>query len=161
MDALMATLQNVFDTILGPAIIACIGAVVALGNKYIKQYLKKLDVKHELENMTRENEIKNGIMAEIKSIVVSVVGANMRIADDLKSANSDKMLTNEQSAEIKENVKKLVMASLPDSLTDDDGVLLDVMGGKERLDIIIDSMIEKCVYDYKIKKKAAESKHKS
>lgn len=154
MEVFTEALQQFFSTVLIPAIIAGGAAIIALANKYAKQYLNNLEVKHEVENMAKTTEIKNNILGEIKTIVESVVGSNMALADDFKNGSADGKLTDEQSKTIKTSVKTMVMSSLPDSLTADDGVLLKVIGGKDRLDIIIDNLIERAVYDYKIKKDA-------
>lgn len=148
---IMDTLQKFFDTALIPAIIGAGAYLLALVKKYAKKAMKQVEIKHEIENMAKMQEIKNKLLSEIKTIVDSTVGSNMQIADALKKENGG-FLTDEQSAHIKNNVTDIIFASLPQSLTEEDGVLLDVIGGWDRLNTIIASMIDRAVYDYKIKR---------
>lgn len=150
-------LQEFFNTILIPAIIAGAAYLLTLIKKYANRYVNSLEVKHELENLAKTAEIKTIILNEIRTIVGEVVGSNMQIADAAKKDNGGH-LTDEQSMKIHKTVKDVVMVSLPQSLTEKDGVLLNVVGGSERLEVIIDNMISKAVYDYKIKKVEIKNK---
>lgn len=150
-------LQQFFNTILIPAILAGSAYLITLIKKYIKIYADNLEVKFELDNLAKTTEIKNILLNEIRTIVGEVVGSNMHIADDIKESNGGH-LTDEQSSEIHKTAKDIVIASLPQSLTEQDGVLYNLIGGSERLDIIIDNMISKAVYDYKIKKVEIKNK---
>lgn len=153
MTAICEGLQQLFNTMVVPALLAGGGTIITLICKYSKRFFKNLEVKHELDKVAKTTELKNNILKEIESTVQTVVGSNMGVADDYKSRSSDGKLTDEQSKQLKINAKELILASLPDSITKDDGVLLEVIGGKERLNIIISSMIDKAVYDYNLKKK--------
>lgn len=149
---IMDALQKVFDTALIPAIMGACAYIIALGKKYAKKWADQMEAKHELDNMAKRSELKNTLLKEIKTIVDSVVGSNMQLADAKKMENGGK-LTDSQSADIRLAAEEVIMASLPESLTSEDGVLLKVIGGSDRLHIIIDSMIDQAVYDYKLKKK--------
>ena len=153
MDIIMKYLQEFFNTALIPAIVAGGAYLLKLITKYAKQYAKSLEVKHALEQMAKKTEIKTTLLAEIRTIVESVVSSNMRMADIMKKENGGH-LNDDQSAEIKAKVEKLVMIALPDDLTEDGGVLLDIIGGKDCLNAIVSNMIDGTVYDYKLKKKS-------
>ena len=58
----------------------------------MKKYLKQLEIKQELDNMAKMQEIKNKLLAEIKTIVDSTVGSNMQIADAMKKELDLKLL---------------------------------------------------------------------
>lgn len=151
MQEIFMEIWNNLNNLLVPAIVAGGTYLIALTKKYAKRYFDGLEVKRELENLAKTTEIKNTILREIETVVSSVVGSNMQIADSIKKENGG-TLTDEQSEKIRTTVKEVIMASLPVSLTDKEGVLMKVVGGQEQLDRIIDNMIEKHVYDYKIRK---------
>lgn len=153
---IMDQLQKLFDTALIPAIIGAIMYILTLIKKCVKKYLKQLEIKQELDNMAKMQEIKNKLLVEIKTIVDSTVGSTMQIADAMKKENGG-FLTDNQSIDIKNNVTEIIFASLPCSLTEEDGVLLDVIGGWDRLNTIVASMIDRSVYDYKIKRMRSNS----
>lgn len=151
MDVFIKYLQDFFDTALIPAIIGGGAYLLKLIAKYGKQYAKSLEAKHALEQMSKKTEIKNTLLVEIRTIVESIVGSNMQMADAIKKENGGH-LTDEQSVDIKNQVKELITIALPDDLTEEGGVLLDIIGGKKCLDTIISNMIDCAVYDYKLKK---------
>jgi hypothetical protein len=73
----------------------------------------------------------------------------MSLAENLKSGGNK--LTDEQVAMLQDSTKQLVYKSLPPALTEDDGAMLKIIGGKEQLDTIINTSLEQSVIDAKAK----------
>jgi hypothetical protein len=74
----------------------------------------------------------------------------MQLAEQMKELTG--YLTEEQSAQLANTAKQNVYNFLPASLTKEGEPLNDIIGGTARLDSIIETSIEKHVYEYKIKK---------
>ena len=67
----------------------------------------------------------------------------------MKEDSNGEHLTDEQAAELRKSAYNFVMNTLPPSLKEDDGILLEIIGGKDTLDALIRSMNDKYVYEYK------------
>ena len=100
--------------------------------------------------MSKKNTIRNELLVTLSEVVKAAVASNMELSDQMKQ-NGHK-LTDDEIRELNGTVMRLVMNTLPPSLTNDDGVLLEIIGGKDKLESIIKSMMEKYVYEYKIDK---------
>lgn len=147
--------QQAFD-IVKPVAGAAVAAIPVIGQKYVKKITNSIEAKNELSSLKEVNEMKTTLLKEIETIVNSAVGSNMQLADKMKE--DGQKLSEEQIEQLKESTKKMINDSLPASLVNEDGVLLNIIGGKDKLDNIIDNMREKAVYDYKISKKKNEEK---
>lgn len=143
----ISSIISITKGILEPLVLTCVGWLSVYITKCIKRYMDGIEAKNELNNMNKVNEMRSSLLKEIELNVRAAVGSNMQIANKMKSHG--KKLTNEQINELQKTVKTLVMDSLPESLTTEDGVLLKIIGGKNRLDIIINNMLETAVYEYK------------
>lgn len=141
--------EQIFD-IMKPVAITAVSSLPVFVGKYGKKALTSFEAKNELDSLCKVNETKTTILKEVETIVNSAVGSNMQLADKMKE-NGEK-LSEDQIKALKESTKKMIYASLPASLTEEDGVLLNIVGGQDKLDTIIENMREKAVYDYKINK---------
>lgn len=142
-------IKVVTDNILTPAILIIASAVIIIVKNYAKKISDSIVTKNEIDALEKIQAAKEKILKEVASAVEAAVGSNMQTANDIKASGNK--LTDEQSDELKNNAKKIALASLPTSITDEDGSLMKIIGGKEKLDIIIDSYIEKYVYEYQVK----------
>lgn len=122
-----------------------------MAKKYISRIVKSIEAKNDLDSMVKLNEMKSLLLKEIGIAVDSAVGSNMQIADKMKEMNENHKLTDEQVKELGDTAKKLIMDSLPDTLTKEDGSLMNIIGGSDKLNSIIDGMLEKYVYEYKLR----------
>lgn len=138
----------VLDHIFVPAMIALGAALVIVVKHYADKIAKSIVAKNELSNMSKENTVRNDIIKTVDEMVKAAVASNMDITKKLKE-NGHK-LTEHEIAELNATAKCLVMNTLPPSLTNDDGVLLEIIGGKDKLDAMIKNMIDKYAYEYKI-----------
>lgn len=142
------------DYIIVP-IIAAIGVAIVVVIKHrADKIAKSVVAKNELDEMGKKNTIRKDIISSLSTVVEAAVGSNMQLADAMKKSGNG--LTPEQVAELNRTAKELVLNSLPPSLTNDDGVLLEIIGGRDRLDAIITSMMEKYVYEYKLRPKVQQ-----
>lgn len=148
MEQFTIFMQDTTKTVLIPAVTVIGGAVLLLIKKYVKNYLEKLQAKAEIEQLAKMNELRNSLLEQIETIVRSFVGSNMQLAKEMKNASADGRLTDEQADELRATAKTLIWASLPTSLVEEDGVLMKMIGGKDKLEIIIKGFMEKCVYEY-------------
>lgn len=147
----MDMINEILDSVIMPMIVAGCTALFVMIRKYVKRIAEAIEAKIELEMLVKTNEVKSQLLSEIDKMVESAVGSNMQLADQMKSVGIK--LTDDQKAELQLKAKNLVKNSLPITLTDNDGVLMKLVGGPERLDNIIDASIEKFVYKYKLAKK--------
>lgn len=139
----------ILDHIFVPVMIVIGAALVIVVKHYADKIAKSIVAKNEISSMTKENTTRKELIETLNSIVESAVASNMQLAEAMKK-NGQK-LTQEQIEELNNTCKTLVINSLPLSLTEENGVLLEVIGGKEKLNAIISSMMEKHVYEYKVK----------
>lgn len=142
--------QTVMDSIAVPAITA-IGALVLLILKnFTDKISKSIIAKNKADEIEKQFSTKSLLIEQISSIVKSVVGANMQLANELKQSNRDRMLTEEQMEQLQAYAKATIMNSLPANLSDPNDELYKIIGGSSNLSSMIDSMIEQYVYEYKV-----------
>lgn len=139
----------IITNILKPLVLSGLGWLSVYLTKCAKRVIESIEAKNELENMSRVNEMRSNLLKEIETSVKAAVGSNMQIANKMKERG--KKLTDDQISELQNSAKKLIMDSLPESLTTEGGTLLKIIGGKDKLDITIDNMLETAVYEYKMK----------
>lgn len=136
------------DNILVP-VLTVIGAAVAL---YFKSYFNKLTksqiAKNDAEALEKLIEARSRIYQQVSDIVKTSVASNMQLADSMK-AKGEK-LTDEQIDELNEKAKNMISATLAPQMNDENSGMLEIIGGQDVLNQIIDGMIEKYVYEYKI-----------
>lgn len=149
-------INSLVNNVLLPLLMSLGSAILIAVRNYIKRIVKSIEAKNDLESLTKLNEMKSLLLNEIGTIVDAAVGSNMQLADKMKSDNEDHKLTEDQVNELSKAARTLIMSALPPTLTEENGSLLNIIGGKDRLDTIIDGMLEKYVYEYKIK--TSESK---
>lgn len=145
--------STIMSSLILPIILAFCGGIVFIIKRYVDKITKSITTKNEIEGMTKANELKQQLLVEVEKTVNTAVANNMPKADKYKELNNDNKLTAEQIEELKKSAHDLTYAMLPNSMTEKDGYLLDIIGNKEKLDILIYSYIEKATYDYKLKKK--------
>lgn len=138
----------VLDHIFVPVMVVLGAALVIVVKHYADKIAKSIVAKNELSAMSKENTVRNDIIKTVDEMVKAAVASNMDITKKLKE-NGHK-LTDEEIAELNETAKCLVLNTLPPSLTNDDGILLEIVGGKDKLDSMIKNMIDKYAYEYKM-----------
>ena len=151
--------SSVFDYMAVLFLVLFGGAIVTLLQKFGNKITKSIDAKNEIAALNKQSATRIQLLEELKVFVEAAVASNMQLAEKMKEASGGK-LDEEQSNELKQAAKDLVYKVLPASLTDDDGVLLEVIGGRGRLDAIIDNLIEQYVFEYKNPSKKKNSKTK-
>lgn len=142
----------VLDHIFVPIMIVIGASVVIVVKHYADKIAKSIVAKNEISSMSKENTVRNELIKTLDEMVKAAVASNMELAKKLKE--NGRKLTDDEIEELNNTVITLVMNSLPPSLTNDDGVLLEIIGGRDKLDAIIRSMMEKYVYEYKIADKS-------
>ena len=108
---------------------------------------KSIVAKNEMEEMEKSTNIRKQLIDTIETQVKASVATIMPIANRMKERGEG--LSDEEGLMLKEKAKNLTLNTFPPSLTQEGGVLLEIIGGRERLDSIIDSLIEKHVFEYK------------
>lgn len=147
-------LSAIGEHIIIPIIIALGTAILLVLKTSFDKIAKSVVAKNELSDMEKKTNIRKELIATIAVEVEAAVGSNMQLADKMKE--SGQKLTDEQIKSLNNSAKQLVINALPPSLTEENGVLLEIIGGKDRLEAIIDAMMEKSVYEYKVKKAKAQ-----
>lgn len=145
MEELITTLMN---NLVLPAIVAISAVVISMANKFIKNLTKNLNIKTDLLLLEHQLNIRNKFTAAIEESVKTAVGANMSSAEDMKQ-NGGVLFPEEQEFLINK-AKETVNTSIR-SLLGEDSELLNAIGGEEALNVMIDALIEKYVYEYKKK----------
>lgn len=144
-------LSTIMSSLVIPIILAFCGGIVYLVKKYVDRITTSIEAKNEIEKVTTTNKLKQQLLDEIEKVVNTAVATNMPKADKYKEGGNK--LTEDQIKELNESARNLALAMLPNSITEENGFLLGVIGTKEKLNVLIDSYIEKATYDYKLKKK--------
>lgn len=143
-------ISAIFDHIAIPILAALGGIVVLLIKSFASKITDSIVAKNEAASLEKVFSVKSYVVKEIDDIVGAAVASNMQLADDMKRAGQK--LSDEQIEHLQESARTLVKNSLPASLTAEDGSMIGIIGGQEQLDALIAAMIEKHVYEYKIRK---------
>jgi len=144
-----ALTQSLMENIVTPIIVLVGSAILMVVRSYVKRIRDSIIAKNELVSLDSLTNIKNNLLEEIETIVKAAVFTNMQLANTMKLGG--KKLTELEAEMLQKSTKTLVYQTLPSTLTDENGVMLEVIGGKERLDGIVNNFIEKAVIDAKSK----------
>ena len=142
-------LQLLIDNLAVPILIAIGGGLALIASKWIEKIGNSITLKNEIDSIGKRTKARKDILDSLAPMVESAVASNMQLADTMRKRNGK--LTEEDAAELNRSAQELIMHTLPTSLTEDDGVLLEIIGGREQLEATINVMIEKYVYEYKLK----------
>ena len=142
-----AITKALMDNIITPIIVLIGSAILMVVRSYVKRIRDSIIAKNEMVSLDSLTRVKNNLLEEIETIVNAAVLTNMQLANSMKSGG--KKLTDLEAEVLQKSTKTLVYQTLPSTLTDDNGVMLQVIGGKERLDGLVNNFIEKAVVDAK------------
>ena len=142
-------LQLLIDNLAVPILVAIGGGLAIIAGKWIDKIGNSITVKNEIDSIEKRAKARKDILDTLAPMVESAVASNMQLADTMRKRNGK--LTEEDASELNRSAQDLIMHTLPSSLTQDDGVLLEIIGGREQLEAAIKVMIERYVYEYKIK----------
>ena len=143
------SMHAVMDNIITPVLVVIGSAILMVVRSYVKRIRDSIIAKNEMVSLDSLTRIKNNLLEEIETIVKAAVFTNMNLANAMKIGG--KKLTDTEVEMLQQSTKSLVYQTLPTTLTEDNGVMLEVIGGKDRLDGIINNFIEKSVIDAKAK----------
>lgn len=152
METVMNTIVN--DLLL-PVVLIIVSTTIIIVKSYAKRITDSVTEKNDLDKLERTFAIKKHLLDEIQLLVKSAVASNMQLAESLKA--DGKYISDEDAKMLSNSAKELILFALPNSITEEDGSLISIIGSREVLEQIIDSMIEKEVYEYKIKSKGNKS----
>lgn len=157
MSALVWILEMIREYLFAPIIITLAGVAVGVVTKYFGKMTRASSVKEELSSLEVSNSIRASVIEELDKIVKAAVATNMSFVESIKI--EQRKLTDEEVNELNENARKLIMNSLPADVRQEDGKIMNIIGGPEALDALINILIEKHVYEYKpqSKKNIAEA----
>jgi hypothetical protein len=141
-------LQLLKDQLLLPIITILIGTMVYFVKNFLDQILRSTLAKNEITTLESETKMRNQILKTIDEATKAAVAFNMSMANAMKE--SDGYLSEEEIVQLNESCINLTINSLPPSLTSDDGMLLKLIGDKDKLIALIRSCMEKYVYEYKL-----------
>ena len=143
-------LNAVVANIIIPIVLVIGSALVVVVRTYVKKITDSMIEKNEVASLNNLTSIKNNLLAEIATIVQAAVSSNMSIAESLKS-NSNGKLSDAEIAMLQDSARELVYKALPPNLTDQNGSLMQLVGGQDKLDAIISSLLEHSVIESKSK----------
>ena len=142
------------DQLLMPIATIIFGLLVYFVKKYTEQISRSILAKNEIVALEAENNMRMQALKIIADSTKSAVAFNMDTANKLKAEG--RYLTEAEITQLNEAAMNLVFNSLPASITEEDGILLKLIGGKEKLIGLIKSYIERYVYEYKLQKPIEE-----
>lgn len=145
---LTTILSQVMDILIVPAIVVICTAALLIAKSVTKRISKSVLAKNEMAQIESQQVIREKLLKMISDAVQSAVAANMATAEQMKKNN--KKLTTKQIQELQDSAKTLTINTLPPELFEEDSTLLSILGGKDKLDGLITSLIEKYVYEYKL-----------
>lgn len=148
---MQSIITSIVDNVLLPVLLVVGSTVLLVVKSYVNKITKSIIAKNELDALERTNSVNNHLINEISIIVESAVGSNMQLAESMKE-NNENGLSDDQIKELNESTLRLINNALPPSLLDNNSPLLEIIGGRERLNSIIKNMIEQYVYEYKVKR---------
>ena len=142
--------QSFLSSVLTPVLVV-IGTILAgyitfIGTKVVNSW----KVKNEISEMNQKTNTRKQLLDMISTTVDAAIASNMQTAEELKK--NGQHLTEEEAQNLHESAKKIIMGSLPTSLTKDGEALSEIIGGSEQLDNIIEAFMEQSVYEYKLRK---------
>lgn len=140
----------VFEHITVPIIILVGGVIIAVLKPYAKKITTSMTTKNEMEYLEKMTAAKSNLMDQLDKLVESAVASNMQLAEKMKE-NGHK-LTEDEISELNRSAKDIVVSSLPIEVLDPEGDLYKLIGGDDKLDKMIMSLMEKHVYAYKLQK---------
>lgn len=144
MDTIISTIM---DNLVLPAIVGIATAIILIGKRLLERIVKSIEIKNELITLEKRVAIRGELVDILNDNVKAAVAANMSLRNELKE-NGEK-LTEEQAEKLRKSAYNFVMNTLPPSLKEDDGILLEIIGGKDTLDALIRALNDKYVYEYK------------
>ena len=136
-------------TILIPAIICISGTILVILQNYLNKISKSIKEKNDQECISLRNQTKLNLINQLNIIVENAVVVNMNLAQRFKQQSGK--LSKEEIDLLKNNIFSIVSRSLLNSNTNQ--LPIEIIGGREAFNCIIDGLIEKHVIDYKIKNK--------
>lgn len=145
---LTTILSQVMDILIVPAIVVICTAALLIAKSFTKRISKSVLAKNEMAQIESQQAIREKLLKMISDAVQSAVAANMSNAGAMKK--NGKKLTDKQVKELQDSAKTLTINTLPQELFEEDSTLLSILGGKDKLDGLITSLIEKYVYEYKL-----------
>ena len=144
-----AIMKAIIDNILIPVLIVIGSSVLVIAKSYVQKLTDSIIAKNEIVSLNNIASIKNHILAEIATLVQAAVCTNMTIAEGIKAAGNG--LSDADITMLQDSAKQLVYQSLPLSLTDENGSMLKILGGKEKLESLISGSLECAVIEAKAK----------
>lgn len=141
--------KAVVDNILLPIVVVIGASLITIVKSYAKKITDSIIAKNDIVTLDNITSIKNNLLSEIGTIVQAAVFTNMTLAENLKAGG--KKLAEEEVTILQDSAKQLIYQSLPVGLTDENGSMLKIIGGKEKLDTIIGGLLEHAVVDAKSK----------
>jgi phage gpG-like protein len=141
--------QTILDNLAVPILIALGGGIAVIVTKWTEKIGKSVTIKNEIESIEKRAKVRKDILDSLEPTVKSAVATNMQLANEIKATKG--RIVNEDARMLFDSTMDLIMSTLPKSLTEDDGVLLEIIGGKSQLEAAIKIMIEKYVYEYKLR----------
>lgn len=141
--------QVILDNLAVPILLAIGGGLAVIATKWTDKIGNSITVKNEIESIEKRMKTRQDILNTLRPTVEAAVASNMQLASTLRQTNGK--LKEEDVELLNNSAKELVLNTLPDSLTEEDGVLLDIIGGRDQLEAAIKIMIEQYVYEYKLK----------
>ena len=139
--------SSVMENIIMPIIVIIGSALIMIVRSYVVRIRDSIIARNNISVLNDVSSIKNNLLHEIETVVQAAVFTNMKLAAQLKFGG--RKLSDSDASMLRESAKSLVYQSLPSTLTNNDGVMLQIIGGKEQLDSIIGTMLEKAVLDAK------------
>ena len=158
MDAIGTFFQLILDNLAVPILFAIGGGIAVWIGKWTDKVGNSIMVKNEIESIEKRTKARKDILEALRPAVESAVASNMQLADTMKEKNG--YLSDDDIKMLNDTATELVLNTLPESLTSENGELLKIVGGKAQLDAAIKVMIEQYVYEYKLKSKNLSKKNK-
>lgn len=142
--------STIMDNIMLPLIVALGALIIVVIKGFTDKIGKSIIAKNEAESIKQKFSAKSYLIEQISEIVKSNVASNMPLSNYYKEMNRSDELTREQGNELKNNAIKLIMASLPGDVNDPNSEIYKLVGGNTQLETLIDSLLEKYVYEYNL-----------
>jgi len=154
MESLTTLTDVIVNTILAPLLIIVGSTILVVVKSYADKITNSIVSKNETEALHSVTQTKVNLLDELDTVVDAAVASNMQFAEELRAKHEK--LTAEEARQLKKSAEQLIYNSLPPSLLDPNGALSKVVGGREKLESLVEGLIEKHVFQQKLEMQSAK-----
>ncbi|MDE7346511.1 MAG: hypothetical protein K2N48_07200 [Muribaculaceae bacterium] len=140
--------QVLVGNLMVPFVVIIFGIFLGVAKHYADKLVAIFTERHKVESVEKIARARESLVKELDTNVQAAVASNMDMADKMKAAGHK--LTDEEILQINSSAKEIVFRTLPQEIS---GMTpSEILGGDTVTNALINSLMEKHVLEYKIKR---------